>query len=380
MIVAMLAGSLFAMLLATVFGANKTGIGTVGALPTTLPPLSAPQLSVTEIKQLAPAVMAVTLLALTEAVSIARSIAVRSGQHINSNQEFMGQGLSNIAGSFFSSYVATGSFNRTGVNYEAGAKTPLAAVFAGILLIGVLLSVAPLAAYLPNAVMAGILMLVAWGLIDFHHIANVLRTSRSDSVVLVTTFVATLFLELEFAILLGVGLSLVLYLKRTAHPRIVRRVPDPYHPRRKFSGDIELPECPQLKIVRLDGSLFFGAVNHVRQQLHTLAARNPAQKHLMIVASGINFVDVAGAEFLAQEAQTRRDKGGGLYLVRMKRGVSEPIQRGHYLEKIGDDNIFPERGEAIEKIFKRLDRDICSQCRLRIFKECQALPPPKKEP
>ncbi len=122
-----------------------------------------------------------------------------------------------------------------------------------------------------------------------------------------------------------------MYLSRTAHPRIVRRVPDPYHPRRKFSGDVELPECPQLKILRIDGSLFFGAVNHVREQLHKLAVQNPKQKHLMIVASGINFVDVAGAEFLAQAAKSQRELGGGFYLIHMRKGVSGPLQGGRYL-------------------------------------------------
>ena len=111
-----------------------TGITTVGALPASLPPLSAPDFSLGTLKDLAPVAVAATLLALTEAVSIARSLAARSGQRIDGNQEFIGQGLSNVVGSFFSSYVATGSFNRSGVNYEAGARTPLAAALAGVIL------------------------------------------------------------------------------------------------------------------------------------------------------------------------------------------------------------------------------------------------------
>ena len=160
------------------------------------------------IQQLAPAALAVTLFALTEAVSIARSLAARSGQLIDGNQEFFGQGLSNILGSFFSSYVAPGSFNRSGVNFEAGARTPLAAVFAGLLLMVIVLFVAPLLAYLPNAAMAGILFLVAFGIIDFGHIKTIVRASRSDSLVLWGTFLATLFLALDFAIMLGVFLGM----------------------------------------------------------------------------------------------------------------------------------------------------------------------------
>ncbi|MGD2082499.1 MAG: SulP family inorganic anion transporter, partial [Chromatiales bacterium] len=163
LLAALAAGSLAAVALTFLLGAERTGIAFVGALPAALPPLSAPDISVTTLRDLAPAVLATTLFALTEAVSIGRSLAVRSGQHIHGNREFIGQGLSNIAGSFFSAYVATGSFNRSGVNYDAGARTPLAAVFSGLILVALLFPVAPLTAWLPKAAMAGILFLVAWG-------------------------------------------------------------------------------------------------------------------------------------------------------------------------------------------------------------------------
>ena len=136
-------------------------------------------------------------------VSIARALGARAHQHIDGNQEFIGQGLSNIAGSFFSGYVATGYFNRSGLNFQAGARTTLVAVFPGVLLAGVVVLLAPLAAYLPNAAMAATLFLGAWGLIDFHAIQNILRTSRFETGALAVTLVSTLFLELEFAIMAG---------------------------------------------------------------------------------------------------------------------------------------------------------------------------------
>ncbi|MDP6730485.1 MAG: SulP family inorganic anion transporter, partial [SAR324 cluster bacterium] len=255
MIVAMLAGSLVSIGLNHYYGPEVTGIITVGALPSELPSLSYPNLDLEVLEKLAPAVVATTLLALTEAVSIARSIAVRSGQHFDGNQEFIGQGLSNIVGSFFSSYVATGSFNRSIVNYLSGARTPLAAIFAGGLLVGIVMVAAPYANYLPNAAMAGILFLVAWGLIDFQQILQIWKMSRSEFMVLAVTFLSTLTLSLEFAILLGVMVSLFVYLSRTSHPEIRSRMPDPSHPTRQFSSNPDLPECPQLKIIRIDGSL-----------------------------------------------------------------------------------------------------------------------------
>lgn len=378
MIVAMVVGSLVSVVLNLLYGQEHTGIETVGALPAQLPPLSAPDLSLATIKELAPLTVAATLFALTEAVSIARSLAARSGQHLDGNQEFIGQGLSNIVGSFFSAYVATGSFNRSGVNYEAGARTPLAAVFAGLALIVIMLLVAPYAAYLPNAAMAGILMLVAWGLVDFHHIARIIRASRSETAVLGVVFFSTLFLDLEFAILLGVLLSLVVYLSRTSRPAVRVRVPDPDKPRREFTTNPDLPECPQFKMVRIDGSLFFGAVPYVAERLRDFEQRQPLQKHLLIIAKGINFLDVAGAEFIAAEAKKRRAQGGRLYLYEVKEGVRDALKRGGFMEAIGEENIFDSKTVAIRTIFDQLDRDICSRCDKRIFLECQSLPPPIK--
>ena len=375
---AMVIGSLLAFVLNRLYGQDVTGILTVGALPASLPPLSSPEFSLQAFKELLPGAIAVTVLALTEAVSISRSIAVRSGQHVDGNQEFIGQGLSNVVGSFFSAYVATGSFNRSGVNFEAGARTPLAAAFAGAMLMGIVLVVAPYASYLPHAAMAGILMLVAWGLIDFHHIKVILKSSRSEAAVLAVTFFSVLLMDLEFAIMVGVVASLVTYLYRTSRPRILVRVPDPSHPQRKFTTNPELPECPQLKIVRIDGSLFFGAVSHVRDTLRDYAEQDARQKHLLLVASGMNFVDVAGAEYLAQEARARRKAGGGLYLYRVKPGVCEVLRRGGFIDEIGPENMYDSKTKALHDIVvNRLDPEICRHCARRIFLECKEKPGPE---
>ena len=376
LVTAMLAGGVTAVVLDTVLGPRQTGIETVGALPATLPPLSTPDFALGTIKELAPTALAVTLFALTEAVSISRSLAARSGQLIHGNQEFIGQGLSNIAGSFFSSYVATGSFNRSAVNFQAGAVTPLAAIVAGVALMMVVPAVGPLGAWLPNATMAGILFIVAWGLVDWKEIKRILRANRGDAGVLVITFLATLLLELDFAILLGVLASLIVYLHRASQPSVLVRVPDPHAPRRNFTTDAKLPECPQLAIVRIDGALFFGAVSFVAERLRIVGRRSRMQKHLLIFARSINFVDVAGAELLAQTARERRRAGGALYLTHVKPQVDDTLKKGGYLDVIGHDNLFSSKNDAISAVFERLDHRVCRTCRARIFNECRTIPPP----
>lgn len=371
MVVAMLGGSLLA------WGLNHwslvpTGITTVGALNASWPPLSHPSLSLATLQTLAPGVIAVTLLALTEAVSIARALGLRSGQTIDGNQEFIAQGLSNLVGCFFSAYVATGSFNRSGVNYEAGAKTPLAAISAGLLLIGVATLIAPYAAHLPHAAMAGILCLVAWGLLDLPHIRHILHTSPAETLIMAVTFLATLLLTLETAILLGVMLSLGIYLARTSRPRLVPRVPDARHPHRKFTTPGKVTACPQLLFARLDGSLFFAATPHVQEQLDQLAPAGQAV-HLALIATGINFIDLAGAELLAKLANRLRQDGGGLYLIHLKEAPRNLLERGGYLEAIDPAHLFLSKHQAIKEITSRLDPALCQGCGLKVFRECTTL-------
>ena len=298
---------------------------------------------------------------------------MKSGQHIDASQEFIGQGLSNIAGSFFSGYVATGSFNRSGVNYSSGAKTPVAAIMAGLLLMAIVLLVAPFVAYLPNAAMAGVLFLVAWGLIDWHHIRQIFRSSYRETGVMAATFFATLTLHLEHAIFIGVTLSLIIYLYQTSHPKIHRRVPDPNQPKRKFTDSTkELPECKQLRIIRVDGSLFFGAVNAFDEALLNFRKEDPQCKYLVIVMQSVNFIDIAGAESLAARAREWRADGGCLYMINPKDQVVQFLKRGGYMDAIGEENIFYSKTTALKTIYERFDRSVCQECQRNVFKECEA--------
>jgi SulP family sulfate permease len=370
MIVAMVVGSVVATLVNIRFGGEvETGINTVGALPTGLPPLSAPDFSLSALQQTALPALVITMLALTEAVSISRSIATRSEQLIDGNQEFVGQGLSNILGSFFSAYTVSGSFNRSGVNYEAGARTPLATVFASVLLVIILLFVAPLAVYLPTAAMAGILFLVAWGLIDFHHIKSIWQTSKPEAAILWVTLVGTL-INLERGIFLGVLLSLIIYLYRTSRPEIETVVPAGEAQALHFEEPKGRPECPQIRFVRIHGALYFGAVDHIQRTLQQIDADNPKQKTAVIAAPAISFVDVAGAEMLAQESRRRRRLGGGLYFCELKDSVYKFLHQGEYLRDIGEGSIFPVRSDITSPLYWTLDPDVCRPCKARIFHEC----------
>lgn len=346
----------------------------VGEIPAHLPPISLPDFSLSTIKMLAPEAFAVALLGLIEAVSISRAVATKSNQRIDSNQEFVGQGMSNLVGSFMSSYAGSGSFTRTGINYEAGAKTPLSAIFAAIALMIIVLLIAPLTAYLPIAAMGGVILLVAYNLIDIKHITQILKFSRSESAILLTTFLATLFLELEFAIYLGVLLSLVLFLAKTSTPKIVTLSFDesPDGKARKLISIENKPvkQCPQLKIIRVDMSIYFGSINHIQKRIAQITDHERIN-HIVIVASGINFIDLAGAEALVSENNRLKKLGGGLYFVGLKSSVYEFAAQSCFIKHIGSNHFFDNKTQAFASIYQRLDNEKCLKCQSLIFKECQ---------
>ncbi|NVK39912.1 MAG: SulP family inorganic anion transporter [Oceanospirillaceae bacterium] len=368
LLIGMVAGSLACVALD---GASQ-GVALVGALPGTLPPLSMPDLSAHTLQTLTSGAFAVALLGLIEAVSIGRAIAIRSQQQIDGNQEFIGQGLSNIAGSFLSCYASSGSFTRSGANYDAGARTPMAAIFAAALLALILLLFPGITAYLPLPAMAGSILLIAWNLLDLHHIRGILRANRNEALVLVVTFLATLFVELEFAIYIGVILSLVMYLRRTSRPTVMEVAPIPDHPERRIRnvGRYDLAQCPQLKIVRIDGSLFFGAIDHVQQRIRQLTDDSNVQ--LLIVGKGINFIDVAGAEMLIQEARRLEQQGGRLMLSSLKGTVIDELKKSGYFDKLGPERVFETPKAAIASAVAKVKPDTCSRCEKRIFRECGA--------
>ncbi len=371
-------GLLMALIIGSVtsiaLNGEANGVRLLGELPARLPPFSSPDFNLDTIRKLAPGALAIALLGLLEALSIARSITVLSNQHINGNQEFIGQGLSNIFGSFFSGYASSGSFTRSGVNFDAGAQTPLASIFSAIILAVIVLLIAPLTAWLPLPAMGGVILVVAFKLIDIHHIREILKSSRSDSIVLLTTFLGTLFFEIDFAIYAGMLLSLAIYLTRTSHPHVDLMAPNPDDPRRQLTEvhEHQLRECPQLKILCVHGSLFFGAANHISEIFEEIDVDDP--KHLLVVGYGINFVDVSGAMVLAQEAQRRGKLKRNLYLCRMNREVYQFLENGEFLSHIHEDHIFCTEFDAIASIFAHLDRRICLECRHRIFEECQQIP------
>lgn len=365
LLIAMILGSLLAMAM----GGASRGIETVGSIPSNLPPFNIPSFSLENIRLLSTGAMTLAFLGLIEAIAISRSIAMNSHQRLNNNQEFIGQGLSNIISSFFTCYISSGSFTRSGVNYQSGAKTPMAAIISSIGLMIVVLLFARYAEYLPIPAMGGIILLVGYNLIDMEQIKTVIKSSKKEVLILVTTVFGTLFFSLDFALFSGILLSIFFYLEKTAKPNIAILGLNDNH---RFINIIRSPkvkECPQLKMVRIDGSIYFGALEAVSEFFNNLYEEGEV-KHVLIVARGINFIDLAGATWLAYEAKKWQERGGGIYFSGLKLVSQRVLKKGGFREDIGEEFFYADKPTAIRGIYAKLDKNICENCKVRIFYEC----------
>jgi SulP family sulfate permease len=221
---------------------------------------------------------------------------------------------------------------------------------------------------------AALLIYIAYGLIDVRGFARLARLNRADFGVASITLAGMLFLPFQQAILIGAALALLLYLNRTAHPALRMVLPDPESSTRAFTAaeefDQALLECPQLKLVRIEGSIYFGAAGHISQQLHKMRAE-ATQKHLLVMAKSMNHIDLAGADVWEQELGARRAMGGDLYFHRPRHAVRQVWVKTGFDVHLGSDNIFSSKAEAIKSIYARLDPRICASCSARIFLECQ---------
>ena len=366
MLIAMVLGSFLSLWLTTKYASN---IETVGTIPSNLPPFRMPDFDFENMKKLTGGALILATLGLVEAAAISRSIALHTHQKLNTNQEFISQGISNTLSSFFSCYTSSASFTRSSINFQSGAKTPMSALISAFGLMLVVLLFARYAAFLPKPAMGGIILLVGYNLIDFVHIKQIFKSSKRELIVFGATFLGTLFLDLEQALVIGIFLALFFYLERTSKPNIAALGLNTEKQFINTIRDNDVKECPQLKMVRIDGSIYFGAIESVSDYFSDLYEKNEIN-HVLIIAEGINFIDLAGAEWIMHEALKWQERGGGMYFAGMKIVSQDVLKKGGFLKKIGYKNFFTDKNEAIASIYKKLDKEICAHCTIRIFKEC----------
>lgn len=359
-----------------ILGVDRLGVAVVGEVPREMPHMTDFSLRWMVERDVSGALLmgafAVAALGLVEAISIAREIARQSGEDLDVNQELVGQGMANIAAGLFGGYAASGSFTRSAVNYQSGARSQMSSVFCGLFILAGVLAFGPLAAFLPRASLAGMIMLIAYRMVDWRGVRRVLHSSRSETGIMMSTFAATLILPLEFAVLAGVILSLAIYIYKSSMPSVETVVPDEnFH---QFVVNPDAPVCPQLGVVRIQGSLFFGAACHVEDALLENFEANPGQNVLLLKMHGVDRCDLSGIDVLEGVLRTYRGAGGDLFLTHVLPEVRDFMRQTGFEHILGSDR-FLDPDQAIEFLFNEvIDSAICCyECEHRVFAECQPL-------
>lgn len=354
-------------IISALFGLDKYGVKFIGEIPRSLPPFSTFSFNFDNAHTLLMPALAVSILAIVEALSIAKSIANTSGEKIDGNREIVAQGITNMVSAFFSGIPGTGSFTRSAVNFKAGSATRFAGVFSGIFVLATLLLLAPYAKFIPMPSLAGILIVIAYSMVDKKGVKFAYKATKSDRAVLLITFLSTIFLELESAIYIGVILSVALFLNKVSRPDFYEVFPRREDRKLISSRENEDYLCPQLSIHQIEGAIFFASTNSLEKSLYDAQGK----KVIILRMKYVRIIDATGAHSLEKFIKDCHDKNIRVIFSGMKDRVRKILEDSGAFDHIDKTNIVNDATEAINLAFvKYIDKEICKNCSARIFKEC----------
>ncbi|HIO91945.1 MAG TPA: SulP family inorganic anion transporter [Leucothrix mucor] len=338
---------LITMLIAWGLDYESLGGAVVGVVPSGLPAFSVPNFSFADAKELIVAAMIIALLGFVEAISVAKAIASETRQRLSANQELVGQGLGNIASGLFGGYPVSGSFSRSAVNFAANARTGFSSIVTGILVAVTLLFLTPYLYHLPQATLAAVIVMAVVNLVKIKPIIHAWKVHRHDGVVAVIVFIVTLIFapHLEMGIMIGVLLSLGLYLYRTMSPKFVEVVRHEDGTLRE-ADRFNLKTSDSLSIYRFDGSLYFANSGYLEGKILNSIAAKPTVKVVILDLESVDEVDATGEETLGRIAERLSAAGIEFYIARAKVDVFNALTRSGLVAKIGEERFFRERTEA----------------------------------
>ncbi|MDF2662614.1 MAG: sodium-independent anion transporter [Paenibacillus sp.] len=373
-------GSLISLLVTSViayvfFRDQVATIGSAyGQISGSLPSVHVPALTWDKIRELAGPAFVIAMLGSIESLLSAVVADGMTGSRHNSNRELIGQGIANIVTPLFGGIPATGAIARTATNVRTGAVSPMSGIIHGVFVLVVLLALAPLASHIPLAAMAPILMMVAWNMSERKEFGRILTSRTSDSLVLLLTFLLTVWTDLTTAVGIGILLALLLFVKRMGEMLTVAKVlPDPKIPQSQVSASIaaEGHGCPQIEIYTIEGPLFFGAANMFEKSIMDTIHDRP---NVLVLRMGdVPFMDTTGESNLASLVEHFAKFGGTVLVAEIRTQPMEVIRRTGLYETIGEERFFDHTGDAIRYALTYLDKKQCLSCKQAAFRECAGL-------
>ncbi len=325
----------------------------VRAITAKLPPLHVPQVSVSDVRELLGGALALATLGILESVAIGKTLASKAGERINPNQEFFAQGLTNAVSSFFSCIPGSGSFSRSALDYDAGAQSRFAAVFNAAFVGAIFFLLAEQAQYIPLSALAGVLFVIAWGLIDWRYMMRIARSSQSDAAVCLTTFIATLVAPLEYAIFIGILLNIGLFLRKASRLHLNRMV-------HKEGGPfVEMPihdrvGHEQVLFLQLEGDLFFAVADELQDRLQVIL--DSPVTVVIFRLKRTHMIDTTVLDVLEDFVEDMKRRNRHVILCGVKTELMRILQRYGLVGLIGRDNVFPAGDNVFSSAKAALNR------------------------
>jgi SulP family sulfate permease len=304
----------------------------VGSIPTDLPVLALVSITMEEIQTLFPSALLIAMVVFMESTSVGTAMASKKRQRIEPNQELVGLGMANIGASLAGGFPVAGSFARTVINFSSGAVTPIASVITALLVIITLVWFAPLFYYLPRAVLAAIIIISAWQLIDIPVIRRIFSFNFIDAVTFCCTFFAVLMLGVEMGILVGIAISFVLLIRSSSLPHIVivGRMGESEHFRNVER--FETSTSPEVLAMRVDQSIYFVNTRFIENFMMKSVSGAPDVKHVVLICTATNFIDTSGLEMLEHLCDNLNDMGVTLHLAEVKSAVMDKLRHTDFSE------------------------------------------------
>ncbi|MGE5841805.1 MAG: SulP family inorganic anion transporter [Deltaproteobacteria bacterium] len=372
-------GGLVALILITVplviLEWHERGIAVIGPTPAGLPRFQFPSLDFNTMSLLLGPAIVVALVSFAETYSVGKAISAGTKQKVDVNQEFIGQGLANLVGSFFQSFPVSGSFSRTAINFSSGARTWVSSLVATLGVIIALLFLTPYMVYIPKAALAALVISAVMLLFNPGQVFSLWKRNRHDGIVGFTVFTLALLTKPDYALLIGIVLSLVLFLWKTMHPRVVRLTKDPELNMFVNADVCQKPSCPQILELRPDNCIYFGNAEYTMEQLLSRLDEQKTQvKFLLLNFESIAFIDLSGVEELFGLLDELKKRKIELAFLFVHLPVKKVLESTNFLYMVGQDRVLEKMSDAIAYIFERLDHGYCRNvCPYKLFHECSTV-------
>lgn len=345
--------AVFAAVAVSVWNLDSTaGVAVVGSLPSGLPPLTLPPFHWQMWLDVAPASAMIAVVAYVESYSIGATLAARQRTRVNSHQELIALGAANISAAFTGAYPVAGSFSRSSVNYQAGARTQVSALVCMVVIVLTLLFFTHLFEPLPNAALAAIVVVSVLGIVDVTSMVRHWRIHPEDSITEAVTLITVLAFGVETGLITGVALSIAFFVRTSSRPHIaiVGRIPHTEHFRSARRYDVET--FPHVAAIRIDENIYFGNANQVENKLLKIVQRRPGTKHVLLVCSAVNMIDVSGLEMFYRINQNFDAMGIKLHLSEVKGPVMEQLEATDFIMQL-TGSVFFTTDQAMRDLAER---------------------------